>query len=633
LFERSLDPGRRAQLGAHYTSRADILLVVEPVLMLPLRRRWVAVQAEAGAIILRREAAGGAARARQQEALAALLLRFQDEIMRTRVLDPACGSGNFLYVALGLLLDLEKEVSVFAATSGLSALLPRVGPEQLFGIEVNPYAHELASIVVWIGYLQWRRENGYLIQDSPILRPLANIQRMDALLAYGDDGLPVEPAWPEAEVIVGNPPFVGGNKIRKELGDSYVEDLFKLYAGRLPAFADLVTYWFEKARAMVAAGKVRRVGLLATQGIRGGVNRRVLERIKAGGDIFLAYADRQWVLDGANVHVSIVGFDDGSERERSLDAQPVATINANLTASVNVNTALPLAENTGIAYQGPSPKGAFDIELELAKRMLAAPLNVNGRPNSDVVRPVASAIDLVQHSRGKYTIDFALRNLPAAVGYEQPFEYVRQHVQPVRTQNRRVAYAERWWQYAEPRPGMRAALQGLFRFIATPRVSKHRIFVWLDASVLSNDGTIVFARDDYYFFGVLHSRVHELWSLRLGTALEDRPRYTPTTTFETFPFPWPPGQEPASDQKVQAIAVAARRLVELRDNWLHPPGASEAELKKRTLTNLYNARPTWLALAHQTLDNMVAVAYGWPTDLGDEEVLSRLLELNEERSR
>ncbi|MEZ4771506.1 MAG: type IIL restriction-modification enzyme MmeI [Caldilineales bacterium] len=163
-------------------------------------------------------------------------------------------------------------------------------------------------------------------------------------------------------------------------------------------------------------------------------------------------------------------------------------------------------------------------------------------------------------------------------------------------------------------------------------VSNHFAFSWIPAEVLPANLLIVFAREDDYFFGVLHSKPHELWSLRQGTSLEDRPRYTPTTTFETFPFPWPPGQEPVDDPRVEAVAAAAHELVQLRDAWLNPPGASEAELKKRTLTNLYNARPTWLDNAHRKLDDAVFAAYGWPANLSDEEILERLLALNLERA-
>jgi len=634
LFERSLDPEKRSQLGAHYTSKEDILLIVEPVLMAPLRRRWAEVQAQAADLAQQRDATTTPrARENRQKDIVNLLRGFSLELSKVRVLDAACGSGNFLYIALRLLLDLEKEVIMLAGQLGGSLFFPNVSPEQLRGIEINPYAYELAQVTIWIGYIQWMRDNGFGFRSEPILKPLDTIRHMDAILAYDAEGQPVEPEWPEAEVIIGNPPFLGGNKIRKELGDIYVDALFTLYAGRVPAFADLVCYWFEKARVLVERGKTRRVGLLATQAIRGGVNRKVLERIKETGDIFWAQSDRDWVLDGATVHVSMVGFDGGGETIRELNSQNVARINSDLTIATDITRAHVLHENANISFQGPSPKGSFDIDAEIAKRMLTISLNINGRPNSDVVRPVASAVDLVQHSRGLWTIDFSMMSLDEAALYEMPFEYVKQHVYPTRSQNRRVAYAEKWWQYAEARPGMRAALHRMLRYVATPRVSKHRIFVWLAAETLANDGTIVFARSDDYFFGVLHSKPHELWSRRTGTQLrevESGFRYTPTSTFETYPLPWSPGHEPAedADQRVAAIAQAARELVEKRDRWLNPGDVPEAELKKRTLTNLYNQRPTWLEMAHKKLDDAVLDAYGWPRDLSDEAILERLLALN-----
>jgi type II restriction/modification system DNA methylase subunit YeeA len=635
LFERSLEPDKRSQLGAHYTGLDDIRRVVEPVLMAPLRRRWAVVRAEAEALIGRREAATTpAVRSRHQQALRSALLGFSDELAAVRVGDFACGSGNFLYVALKELLDLEKEVSLFGALNGLPAFFPQVGPHQLHGIETNVYAHQLASVVVWIGYLQWLDAAGFGVPSDPILKPLTTIQHRDAILTDDEQGRPVEPEWPTVDVIIGNPPFLGGNKIRQELGDAYVDRLFRLYDGRVPAFADYVCYWFEKARAHVAAGKARRVGLLATQGIRGGANRRVLERIKQTGDIFWAQSDRDWILDGATVHVSMVGFDDGTEQARELDDQTVATINADLTAATDLTQAKRLPENNGICFMGPSPKAPFDIDAATAQGLLTG-FNINGRPNSDVVRPVASGIDLTNRPRGKWTIDFGLMPLEQAVQYERPFEYVKKTVYPVRMDGRRAKYAGNWWQYARPRYEMRDALQGRNRYIATPAVSKHRVFVWMKPEVLCNQQTLVFARDDDYFFGVLHSRPHELWARGTGTQLREAEsgfRYTPTTTFETFPLPWPPGQEPAGDARAEAIAAAARTLVAQRDAWLNPPGASAADLKQRTLTNLYNQRPTWLALAHQALDAAVLAAYGWPADLGDDDLLARLLVLNQERA-
>ena len=262
------------------------------------------------------------------------------------MLDPACGSGNFLYVALKRLLDLEKEVSLFAAQHArLSGLLPQVQPGQLYGIEINTYAHELASVVVWIGYIQWLHENGFGIPDKPILKPLDNIRRTDAVLAADEEGRPVEPAWPAADIIIGNPPFLGNKRMLSELGDQYVGQLRALYSGRVPGGADLVCYWFERARALIADGQVQRAGLLATQAIRGGANRRVLEGIKATGDIFMAWSDRKWVLDGAAVRVSMVGFDAGAEEAYTLDGEPVKTINANLTSAAGPDTGAAAEEN------------------------------------------------------------------------------------------------------------------------------------------------------------------------------------------------------------------------------------------------------------------------------------------------
>ncbi|HET7480596.1 MAG TPA: DNA methyltransferase, partial [Rubrobacteraceae bacterium] len=333
LFERSLDPSQRARLGAHYTSREDILAVVEPVLMAPLRREWDAVRERAEADAEAARKASGQKAANAQRSAERALVEFAGRLRRVRVLDPACGSGNFLYVSLKELLDLEKEVYTFAGSIGLTQFFPEISPEQLYGIETSPYAHELAQVAVWIGYLQWMHDNGFGTRQEPILGNMTNIVEMDAILARDEDGNPTEPDWPEADVIVGNPPFLGGNKIRAELGGEYVESLFELYKGRVPAFADLVCYWFERAREQIETGKVRRAGLLATNSIRGGVNRRVLERIKESGDIFFAESDRPWILNGAAVRVSMVGFDSGTETAKILDGVPADTIHANLTAT------------------------------------------------------------------------------------------------------------------------------------------------------------------------------------------------------------------------------------------------------------------------------------------------------------
>jgi len=235
-----------------------------------------------------------------------------------------------------------------------------------------------------------------------------------------------------------------------------------------------------------------------------------------------------------------------------------------------------------------------------------------------------------------WIIDFGVEmSEEDAAKYEQPFAYVLENIKKQRDAANKSWYHAEWWLHYATRPAMRKAIEVLPRYIATPTVAKHRLFVWLTNPTLPDHQLIVFARSDDYFFGVLHSRLHELWARRTGTQLreaESGARYTPTTTFETYPFPWPPGQEPPDDPCVQAIAAAAHELNQLRENWLNPPGASAAELKKRTLTNLYNQRPTWLQHAHRKLDAAVFAAYGWPPDLTDEDILARLLALNLERA-
>ncbi len=652
LFERALEPAQRSQLGAHYTSEPDIKTLVEPVLMAPLRREWAEIKASLiPAATGGKKAAVVKATAAQGERLAA----FQDKLAAVTVLDPACGSGNFLYVSLQLLLGLEKEVIAQAEQLGHRLAGPKVGVQQLRALEINPYAFELAQVAVQIGYLQWRRDNGFDNERTPILQNLGGFENKDALLnetfrkkpknlqaaraeEHGGEAelfkVYTERIWPPADVIVGNPPFLGGKFLRRELGDAYVDALFEVYRGTVPHEADLCCYWFEKARGQIAGKRSGRAGLLATQGIRGGANRRVLEAIKQSGDIFFAESDRKWTLSGAAVQVSMVGFDNGSQpAPHILDGVEVPRIFANLaTAEGDVTTARALPENRGIAFMGDTKGGAFDLPGQVAAEMLATGPNPNGRPNSDVVRPWINGLDISRLPQGKWIIDFPPGTSEADASlYEAPFEYLRKHVQPGRVENRRSAYAERWWVHMEPRPELRAALESLPRFLVTVAVAKHRLFAWVEHPTLPDHALFVFTRSDDFFFGVLHSRPHEVWSLARGTQLREKEsgfRYTPTTCFETFPFPWPVNTKldaltPEQRASHDAVALAARELDAKRRHWL----GDRSDLQ-RTLTNLYNARPAWLAGAHRQLDAAVAAAYGWPADLGEAEILARLLDLN-----
>ena len=315
----------------------------------------------------------------------------------------------------------------------------------------------------------------------------------------------------------------------------------------------------------------------------------------------------------------------GPRKDRALDGQPVASINANLTVGVDLTKARRLRENAGIGFIADVKAGPFDIPPDLAAVMLASP-NPHGRPNRDVVRPWVNAQDITGRSRGMWIIDFGLDMSESdAALYQAPFEYVKTHVRPVRARVRRPRYRDRWWLHAEAIPGMRNAMPRLRRYLATPETAKHRIFVWLDTEILADHALVIFVRDDDYTFGILQSRVHELWARGTGTQLrevESGFRYTPTTCFETFPFP-----DPTPEQR-DRVGEAARRLVEFRDGWLNPPGLAPADLAKHTLTNLYNQRPTWLANAHADLDAAAFAAYGWPADTDGPAVLDRLVSLN-----
>ena len=664
LFERGLDPDKRSQLGAHYTDRDKIMLIVEPVIVRPWLAEWETAKTEiASSLEKATTATSASAQTRRRREAERLLSAFLKRLRAFTVLDPACGSGNFLYLALHALKDLEHRVQLEAETLGLEREFPAIGPANVKGIEMNAYAAELARVSVWIGEIQWMRRNGFSEARDPILKPLDTIECRDAILAP-DGG---EPEWPKADVVIGNPPFLGGKLLIASLGEDYVSKVFSTYTGRVQAEADLVTYWFVKAGEHMRSGKTKRAGFVATNSIRGGANRRALQAATDARPIFEAWSDEPWVVDGAAVRVSLVCFscmDGESVLEARLDGRPVDEIHADLTAKrggtgIDLTQAKRLAKNSGVAFMGDTKGGPFDISGDLAREWLRLPSNPNGQPNADVLRPWINGMDLTRRPSGKWIVDFGWSMLGGeAALYEEPFRHAKEYVYPMRQRNRREAYRVSWWRHVEPRQGMWRALDGLSRYIATPTVAKHRLFAWFDTRICPDHQLIVIARDDDTTFGILHSRFHEVWSLRLGTSLEDRPRYTPTTTFETFPFPDGlspniPAGDYANDPRAVAIAEAAQRLVELRDRWLNPPewvewidepvpgypkrpvprneDAAKA-LRKRTLTKLYNARPQWLADAHASLDVAVAAAYGWPADISDDDALRELLALNLRKS-
>lgn len=690
LFERGLNPKKRSQLGAHYTDPATIMKLVEPVIIRPLMAAWATHRDSISKLLGKSKKQGDKA---YKEANAEFH-GFLERLKNYRVLDAACGSGNFLYVALKTLKDIERRVNTEAEQLGLQRQIGiECGPANVLGIELDPYAAELARVTVWIGEIQWMLQNGYPVSDRPILKPLHNIENRDALL--NADG--TEAAWPKTDAIIGNPPFLGDKMMRGDLGDAYVTTLRKCYEGRVPGGADLVTYWFDKARKQILAGEAVGTGLVSTNSIRGGSNRKVLDNVVADLAIFDAWADEPWINDGAAVRVSLVSFGSSDlvaryaafaqtplradslrphtgQTTSRLDGVCVNKINSDLSSGgsqgADLTQAVALKQSAGAAFIGTQKTGAFDLPGEEARAWLKD-ANPNGKLNSDVVRPWANGMDVTRRGSDTWVIDFCQMPMTEAALFEQPFEYLQKHVQAKRVGNRERA-AEKWWLHARPRPEMRSSMQGLSRYLISPRVSKHRVFAWMPQATLPDSATVAIARADDTTFGILHSHFHELWTLRMCTWLGvgNDPRYTPTTCFETFPFPahltpkdtvdWR-GTIP-DDCRVKAvaekIAAAAEKLNSLREAWLNPPEwvdwvitpeeekagfpkrpvakpGHEADVKKRTLTNLYNARPAWLDMAHKELDAAVAEAYGWTDytpDMADEEILRRLLALNLERS-
>ncbi len=699
LFEQALKATReRPALGAHYTDREKILKIVDPVITRPLMAEWEETHAEIAALMEAVRAAEAAEKAIREEAAAEMaadpkkakageearrkrttaarrdynkaktaakerLDLFLNRLAAFRVLDPACGSGNFLYVALHALHDIERRAHGDVLRLGLEPPALRVSVKQLRGIEIERYAAELARVTLWIGDLQWLKKNGDLPDRRPILDTLDQIEERDALLDRSKGPEPKdwpEAEWPETDVIIGNPPFLGDKRMLASLGEEYTAALRRRFVEGVPGGADFVMYWFEKARRAIELGKADAAGLVATQAIRRGASSEVLKSIVSGSTIFDAWSDEPWAVEGADVRVSMICFDANEKTDVRLNGMIVDSIHADLSSDIDLTSALSLRENDGVSFIGDQKGGAFETPGDTARQWLLLPSNPNNRPNSDVLFPWANGRDITDRNEDFWIIDFGTSaGQEAASFYEAPFRHVLLHVEPTRRELRRRNHRDRWWIHQEARPGMRRALGQLTRFAVTPRVATHRMFVWLSKPTLPDSRLVVIARDDDTSIGILHSRPHELWSLRLGGmhGVGNDPQYTPSLGFITFPFPEGltpniPAAQYANDPRAVAIAEAARELNEKREAWLNPPewvdcvpeivpgypdrivakAGHENDLKTRTLTKLYNERPAWLDHLHKALDAAVAVAYGWPADLSDEEILARLFALNQERA-
>jgi SAM-dependent methyltransferase len=695
LLERALDPVERHKLGAHYTPRAYVERLVIPTVVEPLREEWDAVRA--AAVTLAKEG--------DKKAAVDELDKFHERLCEVRVLDPACGTGNFLYVTLEHLKRLEGEIyDTYESIAQRQMLLESghtVDPHQLLGIEINPRAAAIAELVLWIGYLQWHfRTRGNVSPPEPVIKNFKNIECRDALLEWSsrqplldEQGKPVthwdgrttkkhlvtgeevpdetareisytylnpkKAEWPQADFIVGNPPFIGDKKLNSTLGDGYVDAIRGVYE-LLPDSADYVMYWWNRAADYATQNRIRRFGFITTNSIKQPFNRRIVDWFTSGEpplSLDFAIPDHPWVDAelGAKVRISMSvasrGTHEGglvtivSEREQGdagAEIEFVAKrgqIQPNFSIGAATTRAEVLAANSAIANVGVALHArGLALDEKAARQLLQDCVTV---PNAQrYIRQTLNARDVAQQRRNAYVIDLFGVEQDQLVTLGPIYQWLLDRVLPERQTNARRSYRERWWIAGEPRQEMRAALHSLRRYIATPLTASHRYFLFIDSSILPDQALVTIATDDAYILGALSSRVHVVWTLSTGGTLEDRPRYNKTVCFDPFPFPV---CNEALKSRIRNLAeqLDAHRK---RQQELHPGltmtgmynvleklrasetlSAKEQQIHEQGLVSV-------LKQIHDELDAAVAEAYGWQVDLSDEEILERLVKLNHERA-
>lgn len=725
LLERALDPAERHSLGAHYTPRAYVERLVLPTVVEPLRADWA--NAQAAAIVLAREAdaLSGPKDVKKRDAkmaeARAEIRRFHHQLCTTRVLDPACGSGNFLYVTLEHLKRLEGEV--INQLTALGETQDRLGFEgetvtlqQLLGIEINERAASLAELVLWIGWLQWHvRTLGLAGVAEPVVHDYGNIQNRDAVLTYDRtepalnaqgraitrwDGFtfkvhpvtgesvpdeaaqvpqlqyvsPKPAAWPAADYIVGNPPFIGNKRMRDALGDGYALTLRGMWPD-VPESADFVMYWWNKAAQEVISGRTRQFGLITTNSLTMIFNRRVIER-RLNGELHLrfAIADHPWVdaAGGAAVRIAMTvaaaGAGEGvvqtvkSEREAGEGeaemsfATTIGLIHADLKIGANVGAAKALRALDGLSNRGVIPHGAaFILTTDQAAALgLGTVAGIEKR-----IRPYRNGRDLTERPRGALVIDtIGLSELQLRDGYPTIYQWLFDRAKPERDTARSGSIRRDWWLHARSRAAFRPALDSIARYVATGQVAKHRVFQFLPSSVLPDDKLIAIATDDALWLGVLSSQVHVAWSIATGGRLGvgNDAVYSKSTCFETFPFP--SDDTGLTPERIARIRALGGRLDAHRKE-------RQAAIESLGLTGMYNVLAklrrgevlsakekelhedglvSVLRSLHDELDAEVLEAYGW-SDMGpvpwadeaaqvdwSEALLGRLVALNSRRA-
>jgi len=680
LLEHALDDKERSKLGAHYTPRLYVERIVQVTVMEPLRAEWRDVQ------IKIQEAVDNADNKEDGRDLAIGFAReFHHRLCNTRVLDPACGTGNFLYVSLELMKGLEGEILEKLAELGFEAFeLERetVDPHQFLGLELNPRAAAIAELVIWIGALQQHYRIKKEHPPEPILKAFKNInsgerRRFDAVLTW--DGYPAptisthdgrrketapnarRPDWPEAEYIVGNPPFIGGKDIRAELGDFYTETLWSVHK-HMNDSADFVMYWWDRAAELLTRKdtKLKRFGFITTNSISQVFQRRVTERhLTAKNPISLVFAiaDHPWTKatkDAAAVRIAMTvakaGTHDGVvlsvTREAELDTDTPkidyerreGRINSDLTIGVDVAKAKALLANEGLCSRGVPLHGAGFM----VSRSEAEYLGLGKIAGIDhFIRPYRNGRDLMARSRDLLVIDLhGLLEIDVRSRFPLVYQHLYENVKPKRDVNREAYRRLNWWLFGRPNTMLREALESLPRYIATVETAKHRVFQFLDTEILPDNMLVAIASKDASQLAILSSCIHLVWTSHQGGVLEDRPRYTKSRCFDPFPFP------DASAAHKTALRALGEELDATRKRVL-------AEHPDLTLTGLYNVleklksgaaltpededvkhRGLVLILKelHEQIDRAAFDAYGWPHTLSDKDILARLVALNAERA-
>lgn len=681
LLTRALDPKERHRLGAEYTPREYVERVVRQTVDVPLRERWAPVQAHAAEL---------RATGKKKDANAALkeLRDFHKWLRGLRFMDPACGSGNFLYVCLHLVKRLELEVlrAIEEITGNPELGIEEVGPEQFFGIEVKPWAREIAELTLWIGYHQfWMEHHKGVNPPEPVLKDTGTLELRDAVLAWDEivevpeksrpDPTPriphpvtgklvPDPAarllyyeyrgarqaeWPQADFIVGNPPYLGVRRQRDAFGDGYVDALRSVYPNHLDT-ADFVMYWWHHAAQAIARGDTIRAGLITTNSITQSLNRPAIEAaIRDGAHIVWAVADHPWVEEagGAAVRVAMTILGSGAggatlvivdDAANVIGEKHAARLNADLSVDADVGSAsaVPLKANRGLSSRGFTLVGrGFVLSEEEANRLCQT------EGNRPLIRRHMNGRDLTERPRSVFVIDFGLASEEEARRIPVLYDLVRTRVKPERDAKNDRSTREKWWRFGRNREELRAAVADLSRFIATSYVSKHRFFRFLESDVAPDEPLVVVASQEAFYLGCLSSSIHGHWAQAAGSRLGvgNDLRYNNSLCFDPFPFPDPP------EELREAIGRVAERLDQHRKDAI-------ARDERVTMTGMYNvveklrsgekltdkeraiqeiAACGVLRDLHDELDALVARAYGWPWPMEREEVLERLVALHDER--